>query len=103
MSSMETARDAAAKYIEPLPLDLKGRIVRLATFATEEDCRHYYPRRALQFQQQLNIAISREVRKRKGKVERIFFAPADCTADLGNDNTPESRRTWLEPRLGLMP
>ena len=100
---MDKVRQATEQYIAQLPLDLKGRVVRLAIFASEEDCRHYYPRRALEFHQMMNTAISRAVRIRKGKVERLTFAPDDCATDLAGDNTPASRRTWLDTRLGLMP
>lgn len=96
--STDTARAVADKYLEPLPLDLKGRIVRLAVFDSEDDCLFYYPRRQLGFQQKVNNFTSRQVRKRGGKVDRIHFT----AAEYDGEDSDADRWRWIESRIGLV-
>lgn len=101
---MDDARSAAEQYVRNMPDSLKGRLWRIAVLATEEDCRFFYPRRSLLFQQKLTTALSRAVRTRKGKVQRLTFTEAECRTAIGPDADDErKRRDWLEAHLGLDP
>lgn len=101
---MDDARAAAEQYVRHMPDSLKGRLWRIAVLTTEEDCRFFYPRRSLIFQQKLTTALSRAIRSRKGKVQRITFTEAECRTAIGADaDDPRKRRDWLESHLGLDP
>lgn len=80
-------------------MELKGRIVRLAVFELEEDCLFFYPRRLLGFQQKLNNYLSRQVRKRGAKTERIPFT----AAEYDGEGSEAARREWIASRIGLVP
>jgi hypothetical protein len=62
--SYQKAKDAAVKWIAAakLPNDLSGHALDLVTFATDEECRFFYPRHALIWQQMVNTAASHEIR-----------------------------------------
>lgn len=76
--SAGNARQAAEQWIslQGLPEDLRGRVVQLVVFGGEEDCRFFYPRRAIEWQQQVNTFISRNCRARKAKIHRVTLTPA---------------------------
>jgi len=81
--SAQNAKDAADDFVAKLrlPAEAKGRKFQLVTFATEEDCRFFYPRRALDWQRQVNTFISRALRERFGiRVQRIALTQADYDA-----------------------
>jgi hypothetical protein len=51
------------------------------TFASDEECHFFYPRRALDWQRQVNTFVSRALRERFGiRVQRIALTPADYWA-----------------------
>lgn len=97
--SAENARDAADEWVASsgLPAELRGRIVQLVTFVSDEDCRFFYPRRALIWQQQVNTGISKAVRKRHAKIHRIPITPAEYHAWRGDrTDAPELRRYYAD-------
>lgn len=102
--SAENSKSAAEDWIRAFlgDADLKGQVVRVPAFESEEDCRFFYPRRALGWQQQVNTFVSRAVRKRGGKVERVVLDPvAYAGLTRSGEDTAETRRQWVESRVGL--
>jgi hypothetical protein len=84
--SAENARDAAEEILDSLIIPRlgdtdeipNGSKFQLVTFATEADCRFFYPRRALNFHRQMNTYISRALRERFGiRVQRVALKPSD--------------------------
>jgi len=73
--SYQRAKNAGAEWIvaAKLPLDLRGHVLDLVTFATEEDCRFFYPRRALIWQQMVNTAIKKQLSRRALKINSIVI------------------------------
>ena len=103
--SAQNAKDAADDFVAQLrlPVEAKGRKFQLVTFTSDEDCRFFYPRRALDWQRQVNTYISRALRERLIRVQRIAIAPADYHAwrsDLAD--TPELRREFADQYLHLI-
>lgn len=94
--SAQKAREAAQAWIEEtrLPEDLRDRVVQLAVFRSEEDCRFFFPRRAMSWQQMVNTELAKTVRKRKGKVARVPLTRAVFEAwrqEANAKDTPEER------------
>jgi hypothetical protein len=103
--SAQNAKDAADDIVAKLrlPADAKGRKFQLVTFASEEDCRFFYPRRALDWQRQVNTYISRALRERYGiRVQRIALTPADYREWLAREDAPELRRHFADAQLILL-
>lgn len=106
--SAENAKDAAQEWLAAadLPEDLSGRVVQLVVFSSEEDCRFFFPRRALIWQQMVNTCISKAVRKRKGTVKRVMITPglyqATC-AEAKIRDTPEERWKFAMGFQRLLP
>jgi hypothetical protein len=106
--SAQNAKDAADDIIGRLhltPAD-KNRKYQLVTFVNDEDCRFFYPRRALDWQRQVNTYISRGLRLRRIRVQRIAVTPADYLVwrqrlKVGPD-TPELRRTFADSFLKFL-
>ena len=100
--SAENARDAADEFISRLQLPTlknQGKF-QLVTFANEENCRFFYPRRALEWQQQVNTYISRALRQRGIRVHRIIIAPMDYNTWRGiRDDTEQLRRQFADQLL----
>ena len=99
--SAKNARDAADEFVSRLQLQTqnKGKF-QLVTFANEENCRFFYPRRALEWQQQVNTYISRALRHRGIRVRRIMIGPMDYNAWRGSrDDTEELRRQFADQHL----
>jgi hypothetical protein len=97
--SAENARVCAEKWVASsgLPTELRGRVVQLVTFESEEDCRFFYPYRAMKWQQQVNTYIARALRKRHGKGFRITISPAEYHAwREARADTPELRRSYAD-------
>jgi hypothetical protein len=106
--SAQDAKEAAEKWLAHfrIPENLAGRIVQLVIFASDEDCRFFYPRRALIWQQKVNTKTSRAVRSRKGKVWRVTITPAEYEkwrAEDGRVDSPDLRREFAESFQGLDP
>lgn len=100
--SAQNAKDAADDFVARLRLTPanSGRSFQLVTFVTEEDCRFFYPRRALAFQQQMNTFISRAMRSRKVRARRIAITPAEYHAWRGErEDSPELRREFADQHL----
>lgn len=99
--SAANARDAAETWIaeKAIPEELRGRKVQLAIFTSEENCRFFYPRRALKWQQQVNTYISRLCRGRHAKIERVELTPATYDAwrsEHGRDDGEAVRREYAD-------
>lgn len=79
--SAQNAKDAADDVVAGIASQLaraEGLKFQLVTFNSEEDCRFFYPRRALDFHRQVNTYISRALRERFGvRVQRIALAIDD--------------------------
>jgi len=107
--SASNAKDAAEEWVASsgLPDDLRGRKVQLVTFTSDEDCRFFYPRRALAWQQQVNTYISRALRIRKAKIERIALTPGMYETWLATStdtvDIPSRRREYADSLQKLLP
>ena len=102
--SASNAKDTAEDWIarQRFPEDLKGRVVALVTFASEDDCRFFYPRRALNWQLQVNTYVSRRLRGTGARVSREALTPGDYFAWLGaRADTADLRRDFADSRTGL--
>jgi hypothetical protein len=104
--SAQNAKDAADEFIATLRLsaDAKGRKFQLVTFASDEDCRFFYPRRALDWQRMVNTLVARVLRARFGvRVQRIAITPGDYKLWRGDRaDTPELRREFADSHLHLI-
>jgi hypothetical protein len=99
--SAENAKQAADLWIsrQDLAADLRGRVVQLVVFGSEQDCRFFYPRRAIEWQQQVNTYISRNCRGRKAKIQRVTLTPAMYDEWRGRerrDDNEEARREFAD-------
>jgi len=104
--SAQNARDAAERFISTvqIPNWTKNGKFQLVTFANEEHCRFFYPRRALEWQRQVNTYISRVLRKRGIRVHRIVIGPRDYHSWRGSaDDTEQLRRRFADEHLRFMP
>jgi hypothetical protein len=106
--SAQNAKDAADDIVANirLPADPKGRKFQIVTFASDDDCRFFYPRRALEWQRQVNTYISRGLRERfKVRVQRIAIAPSDYwnwIVGASIDDSPAARREFADQHLRLL-
>lgn len=57
--------------------DLKGRTVRVAVFEFEEDIRFFFPRRSVIFHQKMLRVLTRALRRRGAKIDRVTLTPED--------------------------
>ena len=100
--SAENARDAADEFVSRLQLPTRKNNAKfqLVTFANEEDCRFFYPRRALEWQRQVNTYISRALRQKGVRVHRINIGPMDYYAWHGSrEDTEQLRRQFADQHL----
>ena len=106
--SAQNTKEAADHFVALLRLEpaapKEKKRFQLVTFASEEDCRFFYPRRALPWQLQFNTYISRSLRERfRIRVQRIAIAPADYhTWRRDRPDTPELRREFADSQLHLL-
>jgi hypothetical protein len=115
--SAQDAKEAADDFVAKRRLQpaAKGdkRKFQLVTFVTEEDCRFFYPRGSLGWQQKFNTYISRALRERYGiRVQRIALSQGDyedwCrrnAAGLFGDGAPPkmpSPREFADSHLRLI-
>lgn len=101
--SAQNAKDAADDIVARLRLpDAKGKL-QLVTFINDDDCRFFYPRRAMEWQRQVNTYISRALRVRGIRVQRIVVTPADYHAwRVVRDDSPELRRDFADQHVKLL-
>ncbi len=100
--SAQNARDAADDFVARLrlPTEAHGRKFQLITFASDDHCRFFYPRRALEWQRQVNTYISRALRERGVRVQRIALAPGEYQEWRGDRaDTAELRREFADKHL----
>ena len=77
--------------------------MQLVTFESEEDCRFFYPRRALEWQRQVNTFISRALRDRKCKIIRVPLKEAGYREWLaGRQDIGELRRQYANSMQRLV-
>jgi hypothetical protein len=104
--SAKNAKQAAEEFLSRLqvPVEADESDFQLVTFASDEDCRFFYPRRALEWQQQVNTYISRALRLKRVRVRRIILAPTDYNTWRGNrEDSSELRRRFADEHLCFMP
>ena len=77
--SAQNTKDAADDWVARarLPDRGDGRKLQLVIFQNDQDCLFFYPRRVLTWQQKVNTFISRAVRVRGIRVQRICITPAE--------------------------
>jgi hypothetical protein len=96
--SWEKARDLGRAWVEQhLPTDLKGRLVQLAVFEQEEDCRHFHPHRSVNFHNMVVKAAGRNIRRLGGKTSHLQVTSADYFAWLADrEDTIAQRKAFLD-------
>jgi hypothetical protein len=113
--SAQNAKDAADDFVAGLRVEPgEKRKFQLVTFGSDEECRFYYPRRALKWQRQVNTYISRELRVRYGiRVQRIALTPDDFknrreieVTFIGEDGPPmspeQAKRRFADSHLQFL-
>jgi hypothetical protein len=74
--------------------DLKGRSVRIVVFDDEESTRFYFPRRSLLFHQMMVQVLTRALRRRGAKIDRVTLTAEDYARwcdRTGTEDLPEVR------------
>lgn len=103
--SAKNAQTTADDFVSQVQLPneaIAGRF-QLVTFKNEEHCRFFYPRRALDWQRQVNTYISRALRRRGIRVNRITIVPSQYHAWLEDRvDSPELRREFADKHLHLL-
>jgi hypothetical protein len=100
--SAKNAKEAAEEFVSQLqmPPVEQNRTFQLVTFANEEDCRFFYPRRAFEWQRQVNTYISRALRRKNIAVHRVTITPTDYHVWRDNrDDTDQLRREFADQKL----
>ena len=100
--SAKNAKQAADEFVSRLqiPAEENESDFQLVIFASEEDCRFFYPRRALEWQRQVNTYISRALRLKRIRVHRIIMAPTNYNAWRGNrGDSSDLRREFADQHL----
>lgn len=103
--SAQNAKDAADTWVAHarLPADAKGRKLQLVTFISDEHCRFFYPRRAAKWQVQVNTYISRALRVRGIRVQRLALSPEEYHAwRADRADTAELRREYADSLQHLL-
>lgn len=104
--SAENARDAATQIISGLSLPARSteRKLQIVTFESDQDCRFFYPQRALEWQRQVNTYMSRALRSEHGiRVQRVVLTPNAYHHARGNrEDSPELRREFADSHVRLM-
>jgi hypothetical protein len=103
--SAKNAQITADEFLSQLqlPNDASENRFQLVAFENEEDCRFFYPRRALDWQRQVNTYIARALRRRGVRVNRITIVPSDFHVWLGNRaDSPELRRKFADKHLHFL-
>jgi hypothetical protein len=103
--SAKNAQITADEFVSQvqLPNNASNSSFQLVTFENEKDCRFFYPRRALDWQRQVNTYIARALRRRGIRVNRIAISPSDYDAWIGGRaDSPELRREFADQHLRLI-
>ena len=104
--SAKNAKQAAEEFLSRLrvPTEENKPEFQLVVFATEEHCRFFYPRRAFEWQRQVNTYISRGLRAKGIRVRRIVIEPNDYNAWRGaRVDSSELRRQFADQHLRFLP
>jgi hypothetical protein len=104
--SAEDAHVVAEQWLADhgIPEDLGGRTVNVVVFASEDDCRFFYARRSLVWQQRMIQKLGRKIRMRKGKIRPIPVSKIDfenAVKALKFADTWEARREFIKSKEGL--
>lgn len=96
--SWEKARDLGRAWVEQhLPADLSGRLVQLAVFDQEEDCRHFHPHRSVNFHNMVVKAAGRNIRRLGGKTSLLQVTRVQYFDWLGGrEDTITQRKAFLD-------
>jgi hypothetical protein len=100
--SAKNAKQAAEDFLSCLqiPAEKNESDFQLVSFASEEDCRFFFPRRALDWQRQVNTYISRGLRLKRIRVHRVIIAPTDYNVWRGNrTDSSDLRREFADQHL----
>ena len=103
--SAKNAQRSADDFVSRLKLpDPAGTgKFQLVTFDTDEDCRFFYPRRALDWQRQVNTYVGRILRRRGIRVRRVAISPNDYFAWRGERNdSQELRHEFADQHVRLL-
>jgi hypothetical protein len=102
--SAKNAQVTAEEFVSQIPLPDNASVSRfqLVTFENEEDCRFFYPRRALDWQRQVNTYIARALRRRGVRVDRITIVPSQYHAWTDGADSPELRRKFADKHLHFL-
>lgn len=104
--SAQNAKDAADNWIalQRFTEADRGRKLQLVTFASDEHARFFYPRRAAAWQTQVNTYISRALRPRGLRVQRLALAPEDYHSwRAERPDTADLRRQFADQHQHLLP
>lgn len=103
--SAKNAQVTAEEFVSQIQLvdsASSGRF-QLVTFENEEDCRFFYPRRALDWQRQVNTYVARALRRRGVRVDRITILPSHYHAwTKDGADSPELRRKFADNHLHFL-
>lgn len=103
--SAKNAQTTASEFVSrlQLPNNASNGRFQLVTFENEENCRYFYPRRALDWQRQVNTYIARALRRRGMRVYRITIEPPQYHAwRKERADTQELRREFADQYLRLI-
>jgi hypothetical protein len=103
--SAQNAKSAAGFILSRLDLAShgSGSRLQLAVFDTDDDCRFFYPRRALEWQRQVNTYISRALRPKGIRVDRVSVTPQEYDRWRGSaPDTAELRRTFVDQNIRFL-
>lgn len=88
-----------------LPDDLRGGELDIVHFASEEDCRFFYPDRDLISHEAFLNSLVRWVREHGGRTRRVTLGPDHYRTWLTTEsleNSPENRGAYVESRYRLI-
>jgi len=97
--SAENAKNAAERFVSQLRLPQPNSRLKfkLVIFESDEDCRFLYPRRALEWQRQVNTYISRALRQKGFRVQRVTLRPSDYEQwRQDREDTDQLRRAFAD-------
>jgi hypothetical protein len=104
--SARNAKQAADEIIRRLDLltTAHGPKLQLVAFNSDNDCRFFYPRRALGWQRQVNTYVARALREQHHiRVQRIVLTPQDYeTWRLVREDSPQLRREFADQHIRLL-
>jgi len=102
----ENANNVALHLVEQLPIPVpkqNGPQYQVVSFASEEDCRFFYPQRTLEWHREFNGAIQRAFQERGIDVQPITITPWDYhqwrKLTHRKQDTSEMRRKFADAQM----